>query len=125
MSHDLLQGRPHGRVPRPRLGGVLSHVKKKKHQTGLQRTVRQGQGDPNAACGAGRHYAPPWLPPRKKTTPAFWTTPAFLHCNLKNVAGFHNDARFHFFVNTDIVSSATHESSGTPRLWPGAHPVQP
>ena len=35
MSHDLLEGRPHGRAPRPRLGGVLSHVKKKKHQTGL------------------------------------------------------------------------------------------
>ena len=31
---DLLQGRPHGRAPRLRLGGVLSHVKKKKYQTG-------------------------------------------------------------------------------------------
>ena len=32
---DLLQGRPHGRAPRLRLGGVLSHMKKKKkYQTG-------------------------------------------------------------------------------------------
>ena len=44
-------------------------------------------------------------PPHNLDAPAFWTTPAFLHCNLKNVAGFDKRRPLSVVIlNNDIVS---------------------